>query len=206
MQEQIRKNRRPHETEMLGSHLGRRLSSALNWCMATDAIQFAIRLVDRVRITSISAIGHAIWNHPVGKRHQIDSEQLSSALNLTFLPWIDRWLAGLPDFSRLTRVSPNSGGAVLRMKCRSLNGVERCTSAEVETALRHSSGSAVGPLIGKRVGKLISAGLIRLVSPSSPCSPPIINCRISTPLARSPKRPTPPTNPVTDVRFPLASV
>ena len=50
---------------------------------------------------------------------------------------------------------------------------------------------------GNSVGKLISAGFIKLVNESSPCSPPITNCKISTPFARKPKRPTPPTKPVT---------
>src|SRR5215469_3549644 len=46
---------------------------------------------------------------------------------------------------------------------------------------------------GNRVGKTISAPLNKPVNESSPCRPPTMNCRISTPFARSPKRPGPPT-------------
>jgi len=45
--------------------------------------------------------------------------------------------------------------------------------------LRSISGSALSA----------SGVLARLVNESSPCSPPVTNCRISTPLARNPKRP-----------------
>jgi hypothetical protein len=74
-----------------------------------------------------------------------------------------------------------------------------------ESAAIQEAGSAVSVFPpGNKVGKLISAGLSRLVNESSPCRPPTINCKISTPFARNPNRPTPPTKPVTvPALFPL---
>ena len=72
-------------------------------------------------------------------------------------------------------------------------------------AATHAAGSVVGPVVGNSVGKLISLLSMRLVNESSPCAPPIMNCNISAPLDRSPKRPMPPTKPVTEVTFPLGS-
>src|SRR5262249_60051830 len=71
------------------------------------------------------------------------------------------------------------------------NTVERNTSGEVggDAAFVQAAGSRVGPVLGNRVGKLISAVFSALVSPTSPCMPPTTNCRTSTPLARNPNRP-----------------
>jgi hypothetical protein len=79
------------------------------------------------------------------------------------------------------------------MKFLSLKGSERCTSSLLrstgwpkfsESAAKQAGGSgAVMVPPGNRVGKLISAGLNKLVNESSPCRPPTANCRISTPFA-----------------------
>src|SRR5262249_55331399 len=79
---------------------------------------------------------------------------------------------------------------MLRISARILNTVERNTSGEVggDAALKQAAGSAIGPVLGNRVGKLISAVFSALVRPTSPCMPPTTNCSTSTPLARNPKR------------------
>ena len=78
---------------------------------------------------------------------------------------------------------------MLRSKFRTLKGVERCTSGEEERTFMQAAGSVVRPVLGNRVGGAISLSFIKLVNDSSPCRPPMTNCRISTPFARNPNGP-----------------
>src|SRR6516225_6161869 len=66
---------------MLRPHLGRRLTGSADRYMAADAVQLAIGLINRVVIAPVTPGLHSAADGAVGKRHQIDAEQLRPTLN-----------------------------------------------------------------------------------------------------------------------------
>ena len=82
--------------------------------MAADTIQPAISLVDGVRIESIiTASRHATRDHTVGKRYQIDAEQLRSTLHLAFFGFPMSRLCGIARLEHIQqRVSKLRQGRV----------------------------------------------------------------------------------------------
>src|ERR1700692_1132009 len=70
VKQQIREDRRPHETQMLRSDVRRRLSGSLDGRVAPNAIQLAVGLVNRVGIEAIITGGrHESIDHAVSKRY-----------------------------------------------------------------------------------------------------------------------------------------
>jgi hypothetical protein len=53
--------------------------------VAADAIQLAVGLIDGIGIKAVAGGRHTAWDHPIGKRLQIDAEELRSTLDLCFL-------------------------------------------------------------------------------------------------------------------------
>src|SRR6202051_3518155 len=66
---------------MLGSDVRRRLSSSLDRCVAANAIQFAIGLVNCIRIKAVTAGRHASVDQAVSKGDQVNAKELRSAFN-----------------------------------------------------------------------------------------------------------------------------
>ena len=74
VEEQVRKDRRPHVGEMLRPHIGRRLTGFTDRYMAADAVQFAIGLIDRIVVAAVAPRLHRAADSAVGKRRQIDAK------------------------------------------------------------------------------------------------------------------------------------
>jgi hypothetical protein len=81
MEEQVRKDRRPHVGEMLRPHIGWRLTGFADRYMAADAVQLAIGLIDRIVIAPVAPGLYGAADSALGKRRQIDAEQLRPTLN-----------------------------------------------------------------------------------------------------------------------------
>ena len=144
--------------------------------VAADAVQLAIFLIKDRIVVSVCRPRRP-WQAAdctIGERDQVDAEKLGSALDLCFRSWIpvQRLLEGLRDRSTFSSASPNSGGAILRIRARMLKTtVERNTSGRREGGLGESrvqavrTCSVVGPLdYGNSVGKLLSAVFSALVA------------------------------------------
>ena len=94
VEEQIREDRRPFVAQIfrpdlswIGYRVKRccwRLSSALDRCVAADAVQLPIFLIDGIEIAIVAGGRHAAADRAVCERYQIDAEELRSALNLAF--------------------------------------------------------------------------------------------------------------------------
>ena len=84
VQQQIGEDRRPDETQIMSPDVRRRLSGPLDGYVAANAIQFAIGLVNRMRIQAIAAHGHGVRQHAVGKCDHVDTKEFRSAPNLTY--------------------------------------------------------------------------------------------------------------------------
>ena len=112
MKEQVRKDRRPHIGEMLGPYIGRRLTGLADRYMAADAVQLAIGLIDRIVVAPVTPGLHRAADSAVGKRHQVDAEQLRPTLDHGSLAVA---VQGLPGVARLEHVEqrvPELGGGL----------------------------------------------------------------------------------------------
>src|SRR6516162_5760004 len=101
VEEKVREDRRPHVGEMLRPYISRRLTGLADRYMAADTVQLAIGLIDRIVVAPVTPGLHRAADSAVGKRHQVDAEQLRPTLDHGSLAV---GVQGLPRVARLQHI------------------------------------------------------------------------------------------------------
>src|SRR5215831_15299380 len=131
VEEQVREDRRPHVGEMLRPYIGRRLPGFADRYVAADAVQLAIGLIDCIVVAPIAPRHHGAADSAVGKRHQIDAEQLRPTLDHRYLAVPVHGLSRIARLQHIEQFVPELGRSSIAQQ---VSDAEGCGEVDLERA------------------------------------------------------------------------
>src|SRR6516162_7397732 len=129
VEEQVREDRRPHIGEMLRPYIGRRLAGFADRYVAADAVQLAIGLIDCIVVAPIAPRHHGAADSAVGKRHQINAEQLRPTLDHRCLAVPVHGLSWIARLKHIEECVPELGRSSIAQE---VSDAERCREVDLE--------------------------------------------------------------------------